>query len=70
MVYIDAELFQNAIFSPSGRLFQVEYAFQTLNQGTSIISIKGKDGIVLINSKKPLSLLRDKVAPVLRKLSG
>mmetsp|Transcript_3570 Transcript_3570/g.7362 ORF Transcript_3570/g.7362 Transcript_3570/m.7362 type:complete len:250 (-) Transcript_3570:2172-2921(-) len=41
------------IFSPTGRLFQVEYAFNaSQNFGTTCIALKGKDSICAIINKK------------------
>lgn len=35
------------IFSPDGRLYQVEYAIETVRRGTVALGIKCKDGIVI-----------------------
>jgi len=40
------------IFSPDGRLLQVEYARKTVSQGTTAIGITCKDGVVLIADKR------------------
>ena len=35
------------VFSPDGRLFQVEYAMELVNRGATIIGIQCKEGVVL-----------------------
>ncbi len=40
------------VFSPDGRLFQVEYARVAVTRGTTTIGIKFKDGVVLIADKR------------------
>lgn len=40
------------MFSPDGRLLQVEYARKTVKQGSTAIGIACKDGIVLITDKR------------------
>ena len=40
------------MFSPDGRLLQVEYAKKTVKQGTSTIGIVCKDGVLLVADKR------------------
>ncbi len=50
------------IFSPDGKLYQVEYAAVAVRQGWTIIGIQGGDSAVLISEKRrhaPLIDLRD-----------
>ena len=45
------------MFSPEGRLLQVEYAKKTVKQGSTAIGIQCKDGVVLISDKRIVSKL-------------
>ncbi|MDY6964454.1 MAG: archaeal proteasome endopeptidase complex subunit alpha [Halobacteriota archaeon] len=45
------------VFSPDGRLFQVEYAREAVKRGTTAIGIKCKDGVVLSVDKRVASRL-------------
>jgi proteasome alpha subunit len=47
------------VFSPDGRLFQVEYARAAVKRGTTTIGIKFKDGIILMADKRIRSRLLD-----------
>lgn len=40
------------LFSPDGRLFQVEYAIETVSRGTVAIGVKSREGIVLTVEEK------------------
>jgi len=40
------------MFSPDGRLLQVEYAKKTVKQGTSAIGVVCKDGVLLVADKR------------------
>lgn len=45
------------VFSPDGRLFQVEYAREAVKRGTTTVGLKFKDGAVLIIDKRIASRL-------------
>ncbi len=47
------------VFSPDGRLFQVEYALETVNRGATILGIAGSEGIVLGAEERKESTLQD-----------
>ena len=47
------------VFSPDGRLFQVEYALETVNRGATIIGIACSDGVVLGAEEKIETKLQD-----------
>jgi proteasome alpha subunit len=45
------------VFSPDGRLFQVEYAREAVKRGTTSVGIKASDGVVLLVDKRITSRL-------------
>ncbi|HEC87778.1 MAG TPA: archaeal proteasome endopeptidase complex subunit alpha [Thermoplasmata archaeon] len=45
------------VFSPDGRLFQVEYAREAVKRGTTTVGIKFKNGVALIVDKRITSRL-------------
>jgi proteasome alpha subunit len=47
------------VFSPDGRLFQVEYALETVNRGATILGIACSEGIVLGAEEKIETKLQD-----------
>lgn len=48
---------RTTIFSPEGRLYQVEYALEAINHAGTAIGVMGKDGIVLAAERKVTSKL-------------
>lgn len=42
------------VFSPDGRLFQVQYAMEAVKRGATVIGIKAKDGVAMLADKKVL----------------
>ncbi|CAH2352755.1 proteasome subunit alpha type-1 [[Candida] railenensis] len=59
------------IFSPEGRLYQVEYAFKAINSANiTSIAVSGKDSAVLISQKKiPDKLLDPKTVSYIFKIT-
>jgi proteasome alpha subunit len=45
------------VFSPDGRLFQVEYAREAVKRGTTTVGLKFRDGVVLLIDKRITSRL-------------
>ncbi|KAL0227616.1 hypothetical protein RCL1_003760 [Eukaryota sp. TZLM3-RCL] len=54
---------RTTIFSPAGRLFQVEYAMEAISHTGSCIGVLSKDGIVLVAEKKVVGKLLDTTKP-------
>ena len=44
------------VFSPDGRLYQVEYAIETVKRGTLALGIKTNDGVIIAAEEKPRKL--------------
>jgi proteasome alpha subunit len=49
------------VFSPDGRLYQVEYAIETVRRGTLALGIKYKEGIILAVEEKPRKLQNSEI---------
>lgn len=49
---------QTTIFSPEGRIFQVEYANKAVENGETIIGLKCKDGVIIGSEKQLVSKLQ------------
>ena len=47
------------IFSPDGRLYQVEYAREAVKRGTASIGVRTQDGVVLLADKRLRSPLME-----------
>ncbi|KAJ3999515.1 proteasome-domain-containing protein [Lentinula boryana] len=47
------------VFSPSGKLVQIEHALAAVSQGTTSLGIKASNGIVIATEKKSPSILVD-----------
>lgn len=50
---------RTTIFSPEGRLYQVEYAMEAISNAGAAIGMLCKDGVVLVAEKKITSKLLD-----------
>ena len=50
------------VFSPDGRLYQVEYAIETVRRGSLALGIKTKNGIILAAEEKSKKLQISKSA--------
>lgn len=47
------------VFSPDGRLFQVEYALETVKRGSTVLGIAVPEGVVLAAEERMTSKLQD-----------
>ena len=46
-----------SVFSPDGRLFQVEYAREAVKKGSTTIGVKYKGGVALIVDRRSMNKL-------------
>lgn len=46
-----------SVFSPDGRLYQVEYAREAVRNGTAVVGVRGTDGVVLAADARTHSAL-------------
>ena len=44
------------MYSPDGRIYQVEYAMETVKRGTLALGIKTKEGVIMAVEEKPRAL--------------
>lgn len=54
---------RTTIFSPEGRLYQVEYAMEAISNAGAVIGVVAKDGVVLVGEKKITSKVRRALMP-------
>ncbi len=50
------------IFSPDGRIYQVEYAFESVRRGWTTLGVRTKSGVVVVVEKRKISPLIDSKA--------
>jgi proteasome alpha subunit len=60
-----------SVFSPDGRLYQVEYAREAVRNGTAVVGVRGADGVVLAADARTRSpLLADGSVEKLHDVDG
>jgi proteasome alpha subunit len=58
------------VFSPEGRLYQVEYAFKAVENATTVIGVTYKDGVVLLAAKSVPKLMVPETAEKILKVDN
>jgi len=53
-------------WSPTGRIFQIEYAMAAVDQGTPVLGLRSKDAVVLCSSKRAFSELAEHQKKVMK----
>ena len=49
------------MYSPDGRIYQVEYAIETVKRGTLAVGVRGNDGVIVAVEEKPRALQTSEV---------
>ena len=61
----------STLYSPDGRLYQVEYARKAVDRGSTVAGLKGKDGVALIAYKRIFNrLIESSYLDKLYKITG